>query len=148
MVNPETSDGEDGPEIVEGDGEVGDVREAAARRRRTEARRAKRLASRICGWCEVSIEYCQIMMIMWYSRNRSDRRLRALPIAICEWCFELLISDEDTPDRRRGKLEAGAVAVVAQEEGPLTKRQRRTKVQRADRSSKRICGWCWAPADR
>ena len=88
MVTAEIPDGEEGFEIVEGDGHIAGDRAAADRRRRTEAQRAKRLAARICGWCESSADYCTIIMILWYSRTKS-RRLRARHIAICEWCFEL-----------------------------------------------------------
>lgn len=143
----EIPDCEEGPENVEGDGDVAEERAAVDRRRRTAAQRAKRMAARICGWCKVSADYCRVMMILWYSRTRKDRRLRARQIAICESCFELLSSDEDAPVQRRGRAEAGAVAQAARAEGPLMERQRRTAAQRAKRAAERICGWCRAPAD-
>lgn len=132
--------------VVE-DGDAVEDPAAVDRRRRTEAQRAKRLAARICGWCKVSPDYCRIMMILWYSRTRNDRRLQARQIAICVWCFELLSSDEDTPEGRQGRAEAGAVAQAARTEGPLTERQRRTKAQRTKRVAERICGWCRSAAD-
>ena len=147
MTTSQIRDGEEGPEIIEGDGDVSEHRAAVDRRRRTEAQRAKRLAARICGWCELSADYCTIIMILWYSRTKSSR-LRARHIAICEWCFELLSSDEDTADGRQGRVEPGVVALAAQEEGPLTERQRRIEAQRVRRAAERICGWCLAPADR
>ena len=147
MTTSQIPDGEERPEIVEGDGDIAGDRAAADRRRRTEAQRAKRLAARICGWCEVSADYCTIIMILWYSRTKS-RRLRARHIAICEWCFELMSSDEDTPDGCRGRVEPGVVTLAAQEEGPLTEWQRRIEAQRVKRAAERICGWCRALADR
>ena len=159
-MTAEIPDGEEGPENVEGDGDVSEERAAVDRRRRTDAQRAKRLAARICGWCRVSADYCRVMMILWYSRTRKDRRLRARQIAICEWCLELLSSDEDTPEwclellgsdedtpEGRQGAEAGEVAQAARAEGPLTERQRRTAAQRDKRAAERICGWCRAPAD-
>lgn len=146
-MTAEVPDGGEGPENVEGDGDVSEDRAAVDRRRRTDAQRAKRLAARICGWCRVSADYCRVMMILWYLRTRKDRRLRARQIAICEWCLELLSSDEDTPEWCQRRAEAGEVAQAARAEGPLTERQRRTAAQREKRAAERICGWCRAPAD-
>ena len=54
MTTAEIPDGEEGPENVEGDGDVAlKSGQHLDRRRRTDAQRAKRLAARICGWCRV-----------------------------------------------------------------------------------------------